>query len=98
MSELTTLLGTANITLNATSGTAVIAPSGMAWKSETIVVAVQTGDLFVGWRRGVTSAATATALQLEGQQSMPFKANPGQTIFYAKAISGTPTLEIEFYG
>ena len=96
--QISTLLGTTNVALNTSSGTAVTAPTDMGWASKSIVISVQDSDTFVGWRRGLSSGATATALQLEGQQNMEFKANPGQTIFYAKALSGTPTLEVEFYG
>ena len=96
--QISRLLGTTNVELNTTAGTAVTAPSDMAWASKSIAMAAQASDTFVGWRRGLSAGATATSLQLAGQQSMEFKANPGQTIFYAKALTGTPTLEVEFYG
>jgi hypothetical protein len=96
--EISRLLGTTNVKLNTSAGTAVTAPADMNWASKTIVMAAQASETFVGWRRGLSSDATATALQLAGQQTMEFKANPGQTIFYAKALTGTPTLEVEFYG
>lgn len=96
--EISRLLGTTNVELNSTSGTAVTAPTGMDWACKSIVMAAQLSDTMVQWRRGKTSAATATALCAASKESIEFKANPGQTIFYAKSLSGTPTLEIEFYG
>lgn len=96
--EISRLLGTVNVSLVSTAGTAVTAPANMEWASKSIAMAAQTTDSFVKWRRGIASDSSATALQLDGQQNILFKANPGQTIFYAKSLTGTPTLEVEFYG
>ena len=95
--QLTRLLDTTNVSLS-TAAAAVTAPATLDFSTAAVVVAAESGGYLVEWERQKTASSTYSAFCDAAKEAIPIKANPSQTIFYAKVSSGTATLDVEWWG
>jgi len=76
-----------------TTPVAVTLPDGVS-ANECFIVATLS-DVPVAWRRLEAVDSSVSILYPEGHVARDFKLQPGATMFYAKTVSGTATLEVE---
>ena len=94
---LSRLLATTNVDLS-TSAAAVTAPAALDWATDSVVVSAEASGSHIVWERQVASDSSLSKMCAAGETSLNIKANPSQTIFYAKLSSGTGTLDVEWWG
>lgn len=93
--KLQRLLKTMEVPLTTTAAP-VVAPQNISGTS-TLLVGAQSGDMPVYWRRQALGGAGVSKLCPDNDLVLPMQITPGQTLFYAKTVSGTGSLEIEFW-
>ena len=94
--KLNYLIGTLNINLT-TTPTAVTIPKEYMGTS-VMLIGAQYSDSPIPWRRQVSSTASESKWCPDEDIAISINiAKEDQTVFYAKTISGTGTLEIELW-
>lgn len=93
------LLATTQVSLSTTPA-AVTAPADMPRKCTEVTLACwdEGEEKFVKWERQPASDSSYSKMVPAYETSLPFNANPGQTLFYAKVSSGTARLDVEWWG
>lgn len=93
--KLNFLLGTASISLS-TTAEAVTVPEG--YEDATILlIGAQSSNSPIPWRRQCKSDSITSKLCPEQDIAVSLNLSAGKTLFYAKTLTGTGTLEIEFW-
>ena len=91
------LLDTTNVSLT-TAATAVTAPADLKWATVDVVLSAESGGSLVAWERQPEETSVDSKFCSAIESSLSIRANPGQTIFWAKMASGTATLDVEWWG
>ena len=93
--RLNRLLGTMEFPIT-TTPTSIIASKKYS-NATTLIMGVMSDNDMIPWRRQSNPTSSESKYCKEGDIGFPMNVSDGYPLFYAKTISGSGTLEIEFW-